>query len=407
MNFPFFIAKRYYFKNRNNDTVNIISKVSLFGIAIGTAALILIISVFNGFESVVLSMYNSFDPDIKITSVNSKTFNHELINHKIKDYNSVEVMTLVLEEKVLLKHQGKEFIANIKGVSDNYDKLTNIDSLIINGDYIREYTSNNVCIMGKGIAYYLSAITGSIFNKLQVYLPNRHSNNLLDPITAFSRSTLLPVGVFSVQSDIDKQYVITPLEFVQTLSKKSGFISSIDIRIKEDANILTAQRYLQNLIGADYIVKNRWEQQDLLYKILKTEKFFVFLVLSFILLVASFNIIGSTSMLILDKKKSINIFKSFGSSQNQIHKIFFYHSIMIVFIGMIIGLLIGLFFGYIQQKFGIIGMGGGNFVIDSYPILFSLKDISLILSIVMIIGLLASWYPSLILVKRFFKKQRV
>ena len=214
MNFPFFIARRYYFKNRNNDTVNIISKVSLFGIAIGTAALILIISVFNGFESVVLSMYNSFDPDIKITSVNSKTFNHELINHKIKDYNSVDIMTLVLEEKVLLKHQGKEFIANIKGVSDNYDKLTNIDSLIINGDYIREYTSNNVCIMGKGIAYYLSAITGSIFNKIQVYLPNRNSNNLLDPSTAFSRSTLLPVGVFSVQSDIDKQYVITPLEFL-------------------------------------------------------------------------------------------------------------------------------------------------------------------------------------------------
>ena len=404
MNFPFFIAKRYFSTKNNSNFVHIISWVSLFGVAIGTAALILVLSVFNGFEQLVLSMYNSFDPHLKISSAEGKTFNQESIKTLISANNEIAVSAFVLEEKVLLKYQEKEFIATVKGVSANYSQLANFDSLIIEGNYINENDYQNVAVVGTGVAYYLSMGLGAVFEQLQVFVPNRNSKTLLNPQTAFKHSTVKPVGIFRIQAEIDEQYIITPLAFIQQLSEKENEVSAIEIKLKNADNMLLVQQQLKEVLGPAYSVKNRFEQQAILYKILNTEKLVVFLILLFIMIIAAFNIIGSLSMLILDKKEDILTLKSFGATQQQIQSIFFNKSMLTILAGASSGLLIGIAAGFLQQTFGFIGMGGGNFVIDAYPISFSILDVLLVFSSVIFIGLLASWYPSIQLTKRLFRK---
>jgi lipoprotein-releasing system permease protein len=404
MNFPFFIAKRYFSTKNNNNFVHIISWVSLFGVAIGTAALILVLSVFNGFEQLVLSMYNSFDPHLKISSAEGKTFNPESIKTLISANNEIAVSAFVLEEKVLLKYQEKEFIATVKGVSANYSQLANFDSLIIEGNYINENDYQNVAAVGAGVAYYLSMGLGAVFEQLHVFVPNRNSKTLLNPQTAFKQSTVKPVGIFRIQAEIDEQYIITPLAFIQQLSEKENEVSAIEIKLKNADNMLLVQQQLKEVLGPAYSVKNRLEQQAILYKILNTEKLVVFLILLFIMIIAAFNIIGSLSMLILDKKEDILTLKSFGATQQQIQSIFFNKSMLTILAGASSGLLIGIAVGFLQQTFGFIGMGGGNFVIDAYPISFSILDVLLVFSSVIFIGLLASCYPSIQLTKRLFRK---
>ncbi len=406
MFFPFFVARKYHSYKSSSNFINIASKVSLFGIAIGTAALILVISVFNGFENLILSMYNSFDPHIKITSAQGKSFDPLLIEEKINN-KSIDALSFVLEEKVLLQYENKEFISTIKGVSSNYNILTEFDSLMIEGHYINDYKRDNVCVVGRGVAHHLALISGSIFNQIKVFLPNRNSSNLLNLSTAFNQSFLLPVGIFSIQAEIDQKYIISPLIFVQELSNKVGLVSSIEIKLNNIDDMLNVQENLIRILGSDYNVQNRFEQQELLYKILNTEKVFVFIILLFIIIIASFNIIGATTMLIIDKKNNIEIFKSMGARYKQIQSVFFNHSMLTICFGMILGLLISLIIGFAQQKYGFISMGSGNFVIEAYPIIFSFQDIIFILSAIFIIGLISSWYPSFVLTKRFFKKNNL
>ena len=404
MNFPFFIAKRFSFSKRKNNFIHFISRISLIGVGIGTAALILVLSVFNGFEELVLNMYNSFDPHLKITSSKGKTFDSNTIKYNFSHDRQIDIAAFVLEERVLLKYKDKEFIATVKGVSENYQQLTDFDSLLIDGNYITEYQNQNVSIIGSGVAYYLSISLGSMFEKLQVFLPNRNSATLLNPANAFKQSSLLPVGVFRLQAEIDQEYIITPLAFIQELSEKKNQISAVEIKLKDINNTPQVQRNLKNALGDEYIVQNRLEQQALLYKILNTERLAVFLILVFIMIIATFNIIGSLSMLILDKKDDIVSLKSFGTSEKQIHRIFFNASIINILYGVAIGLLIGTILALLQQTFGFISMGEGNFIIDSYPVSFSALDLLLVLFTVVIIGVLASWYPSKILTNRIFRK---
>ena len=289
-------------------------------------------------------------------------------------------------------------------MSENYQKLANFDSLIIDGNYITDHKHKNVAVIGTGVAYYLSIGLGSIFDNLQVFLPNRNSSTLLNPRTAFRQSPVLPVGIFRVQAEIDQKYIITPLEFIQELSEKGNEVSAIEIKLKNSDRMLEVQQQLKDILGSNYIVKNRLEQQIFLYKILKTEKLAIFLILVFIMIIATFNIIGSLSMLILDKKDNVLSLKSFGASQQKIQYIFFNTSMLTIFSGAVGGLFLGITLGLLQQYFGFIGMGGGNFIIDSYPVSFSILDLLLVFFTVIIIGLLASWYPSKILTDRLFRK---
>ena len=315
------------------------------------------------------------------------------------NYDEIKEKAYVLEEKVLLKHQDKEFIATLKGVSPSYKNLTNFDSLMIDGNYLDAYENNNVAVIGRGVAYYLSLGIGNLLQQLQVYLPDRSLNTLLNPQNAFKEGNLAPIGVFGIQAEIDEQYIITTLAFIQKLSNRENEISAIELQLKDSNMLFDVQRKLQNHLGGNFIVKNRYEQHEFLYKILNTEKLAVFLILAFIMIISTFTIVGSLTMLILDKKHDINTLRSIGVTTSNIQHIFFTKSMLTIFSGTIFGLLLGVGLAFLQQIFGFITMGG-SFIVNSYPISIKLTDVFLVFTTVTIIGLIGSWYPTRILTKK-------
>ncbi len=332
MNFPLFIAKRYLFSSKTKRAVNIISFVSMMGVIIGTSALVLLLSVFNGFEDLLLSMYNSFDPHIKITSNEGKTFNSENIISELEKNEDILYFTDVLEEKVLMKNGDYEFIASIKGVGEDFNKMTNLDSIIVEGENLNNYGNKNVAVLGQGVAYHLSMGVGNMFNRLKIFVPNRESKTLLNPTSAFSSASVLPIGVFSLGAEYDSKYIITPIDFLQDLLQKNE-VSAIEINIKDESKMLEIQKYLQSNLGENYKVSNRLQQHAILHKILNSEKLGVFIILTFMLIIATFNIIGSLSMLMIEKKKDIKTFWNLGATQKSIQEIFFTEGMLTIIIG--------------------------------------------------------------------------
>ena len=400
MNVPFYIARKYFFSSKKINYVHILSLVSQFGIAIGTIALVLVMSVFNGFENLVLDMYNVFDPHIRVTSNEGKNFDSDEVNKVIGDIDGVANFSSVLEEKILVEYNSKQYIAVIKGVDENYRELTNFDSLIVDGGYIDDFKSNNVAMVGRGIAYYLSMHIGSVFDNLRVYLPNRDSKNLLKLEKAFTSSSISPVGVFGVQQEIDSKYIIVPLNFVQDLINRDKYVSAIEIKLKSSDSMINIQNLLKEKLDSKYLIQNRFEQQEFLYKILNTERLVVVIILLFIVLIASFNIISSLIILIIDKKKDIESLFNFGVENHSIKQVFIYKSMLGVFVGSFSGIIIGFILAYLQQEFGLIKMGAGSFVIDAFPVSIKLNDIIIIQLIVLLIGLLASWFTSRLMLNR-------
>ena len=403
MNISYFIAKRYFFRKSQNNFVHFISLVSFFGVMVGSAALILVLSVFNGFEDLVLNMYNSFDPHIKIQTTQGKVFERDPIEKKLSTYDQIEENIFVLEEKVLLNYNDKEFIAIAKGVSDNYEKAIHFDSLIVEGRGLSSSDMDNVAVMGSGIAYYLSMGLGSVFENIQLYIPKREEKTLLNIQKAFEQHNIVPVGIFNIQNEIDSEYFITPLSFLQKISNRENRISSIEIKLKNPKEMYDFQQLLKNSLGNNYLIQNRFEQQQFLYKILNSEKLAVFIIFLFIILIATFNIIGSLTMLILDKRKDIFTLKSLGLNNIQIQKIFFKKNMFTILFGVLIGLLMGLSIAFAQQNFGLISLGDGNFVVDSFPVSIRFSDVILVFSTVFITGVFSSWIPAKILTKKLFR----
>ena len=402
MNLSFFIAKRYFFSGKTKVTVNIISLISLIGVSIGTAALVLLLSVFNGFENLLLSMYNTFDPHLKITSNEGKTFNSDSVNILLNEHEDLLYFTDVLEEKVLMKNGDYEFIASIKGVGDDFSKMISLDSIITEGENMELYESKSVAILGQGVAYHLSMGVGNMFNRLKIFVPNRESTTLLNPLNAFSSASVLPIGIFSLGAQYDNEYIITPIAFLQDLVEKKE-VSAIEIKLKEKYKMLEIQEDLKERLGEKYLVQNQLQQHAILYKILNAERLGVFLILVFMLLIATFNIIGSLSMLMIEKKRDIQTLWNLGLTQEKIQKIFFVEGMLTIVVGSCIGVLLGLLLAFIQVRYGVIGMGEGNFIISSYPIEVRFMDLVWVEVTVLIIGLFASYYPARFLTKRLIK----
>jgi len=402
MNFPFFIAKRYLFSSKTKRAVNIISFVSIVGVVIGTSALVLLLSVFNGFEDLLLNMYNSFDPHIKITSNEGKTFNSRNIISELKENEDIFYCTEILEEKVLMKNGNHEFIASIKGVGEDFNKMTNLDSIIVEGENFNNYGNKNVAVLGQGVAYHLSMGIGNMFNRLRIFVPNRESKTLLNPTSAFLSTSVLPIGVFSLGAEYDSKYIITPINFLQDLLQKNE-VSAIEINLKDESRMLEIQKYLQTNLGEKYKVSNRLQQHAILHKILNSEKLGVFIILTFMLIIYSFNIIGSLSMLMIEKTKDIKTFWNLGATQKKIQSIFFIEGMLTIIIGSLLGVLLGLVLAIIQMRYGIIGMGEGNFIIHSYPVSIHYVDLIWVECTMLFIGFFASWYPARVLSKRLIK----
>ena len=402
MNFPFFIAKRYLFTSKSKNVVNIISYISLFGVAVGTAALVIVMSVFNGFEKLVLDMYNSFDPHLKITSVVGKTFNPEDVKSILLEQKDIKLYAEVLEEKVLIQNNGNEIIATIKGVDDNFNELVNFSKLVVFGDSVFENFNGNAVIVGNGIAYNLSINVNNIFEQINITAPNRTSKYIKDK-SDLVKTAFLPIGVFSVQSEYDNEYIICPLKNLQNILERENEVSAIEVNLLNSENMEDVKSEIQKQIGDNYIVKTRLEQHEFLYKLLNSEKLAVFLILVFILIIASFNIISSLSMMMIDKQKDIKTFWNLGSSEKQIRNIFFTKGILGVLVGSTIGLFIGVGFSLLQQHFGFIAMEG-NFIVNAYPVELNIKDVLIVEITVIVIGLIVSFYPAKVLTNRFLKK---
>jgi len=392
---PVYIAKRYLFAKKTHNIINIISAISVGGITIGTAALIIVLSVFNGFENLVVSMFNSFNPDLRVTVNAGKNFHEEQIPlDKVYTIPGISNVTKVLEENALITYREKQYIATIKGVSQDIYKTSQIDSMIVEGDSRLESGPNNFALVGQGISYYLGLGVKDIENPLSVYVQRRFKGYQVDPLQAFNNLYIQPSGIFSIQQEYDQKYIIVPLRFVRELLENKTGLSALEIKLSPGANKNFVQSRLQKLLGRNFIVKDRYQQEEVMYKIMKSEKLAVFIILGFILLIAIFNVIGSLSMLILDKKKDMAVLQSLGASNSLIRQIFFLEGMMITLLGALAGLLLGGLVCWLQQWFGLLKItSGATFVVEAYPVKILFMDFVNVLIVISLIGFAAAWYP--------------
>ena len=395
--FALYIAGRYIRSKKSQNAINVMSVIATAGVFVGAAALVIVLSVFNGFESLVTSLYNSFDADYVITAKTGKTFIPDSLTwHQISKLPEVELASEVLEENVLLKNGDKQYFATIKGVSPAIENLENIQQLVVEGELKLESGGLPYACLGQGVAIGLSLSSSNGLFPLTVYVPNRLSKpDLVNTANAFKILNINIGGVFSVQQDVDSKYLLVPISFTRQLLSYEREVSALEIYLKPNISNANFQEKLQDMFGDKYIVKNKQQQHELLYKIMKSEKWAVFFILVFILIVASFNVIGSLTMLIIDKKKDIAILKSMGATMQTIKNIFLLQGMLISAYGAIGGIFTGLIICFIQEKFGVIGLGSaGSFVIDAYPVKIMPLDIFYVLATVLFIGLLASLIAS-------------
>lgn len=400
MNVPFYIAKRYLISKKSHNVINIISWISVAGIGVGTLALIIVLSAFNGLQTLVEDLYASFDPDIKITAVTGKTFHiSDFPKEKIKSHHDIIYCLESIEDVALFKYSDKQTVATLKGVETSFYKMTGLDSLMFDGKVRFDDDQNNYLHLGYGIADNLSLYLGSKFQeKVSVIVPKRGNKKSFLPTDEFNRKYASAAGVFSVSPDFDTKYVLSSLSFAQDLLNHKGKISSIELKINPNANLNKVKKEIEKIVGPKFNVQTRYELNELIFKTNETEKWITFLILTFILIIASFNIIGSLTMLIIDKKKDVWILKTMGASNTLIQKIFFAEGMLINLLGAFTGMILGALICWAQQTFGLLRLNGG--IVDFYPVELQLMDFINVTGLVVVIGVLASWYPARILTKR-------
>ncbi len=406
MNFPFFVARRYLFSKKSTHAINVISGISAVGVSVATMALVVTLSVFNGFHDLVASLFTNIDPQIKVTPVKGKGAPaDDPILTKIRQLPQVEVATETVQDIALATYNGRQAMVVVKGVQDNFDSLTHIkDILMGNGTYELHAADLNYGILGIRLAETLQ--TGySYKNPLKLYAPKREGQlNMANPEDGFVEDELYSPGVLFMvkQAKYDKNHIITSIAFARNLFGQQGMISSLEMRLKPGSDFDAVKSKMQKIAGDKYHVCDRFEQQEDTFKIMKIEKLMAYIFLTFILMVACFNIIGSISMLIIDKKNDVVTLRNLGASDKQIVRVFLFEGRMISSIGAVVGILIGLLLCWLQQEYGLVGLGrsSGSFVVDSYPVSVHPEDIVLVFITVIAVGWIAVWYPV-----RYFAKR--
>jgi lipoprotein-releasing system permease protein len=396
MNLPLHIARRYLVSKKSHNIINVISGISVMGITVGTMALIVVLSVFNGFESLISSLYNSFNPDLEITIEKGKTFTLDQVNaEEIAKIPGVLYLSEVVEENALLKNGNRQYIARMKGVGDNFQKMTAVEAAIIDGQYLLQQGQRACGVFGAGVSYHLGVIPADFAEPIGIYVPSRTADFKPGLEQPFNQGNVIPKGVFSIQQDFDVSIVLVPLWFARELLEYTDEITALEIGLDEKANVKTIKNSIKEIVGDGFSVKDRYEQEEILYKIMNAEKWSIFLILAFILMIATFNVIGSLSMLIIDKQKDIAVLHSLGANYSLIRKIFMLEGILIALTGTLAGLFLGGLLSWIQQEFGILGLGtdDGSFIIDAYPVLIRGIDFLYVFLTVFVIGYLAAWIP--------------
>jgi len=396
MNFPFYIARRYLVSKKSHNIINIISGISVIGVAIGAMALIIVLSVFNGFDKLVVSLFSSFNPAIQITASQGKTF---LLNtlpvEQLRKINGVKHIAGVIEEDALMKYKDNQTIVTLKGVSDEFSYMSGIDSMMAEGSFMLQQGDKDYAVLGYGVAGTLNANLQDYMNPITVFVPRRDATFTGGFENAFNSDIIFPAGFFQIQWEYDVKYAILPLRFVQKLLDYHDERTAIEIDLAKNADIRAVQKQIEKLAGPRFTVKNRFQQQEILFKIMISEKNYIFMILTLILIIATFNVIGTLTMLILDKKKDIAVMQSMGASRTLIRKIFLLEGMLISLIGAVLGLALGALICWIQIRFGLVRLGSADssFVISAYPVSMQVTDFILVFFTVLTIGFFAAWYP--------------
>jgi lipoprotein-releasing system permease protein len=401
----FYIARRYLVSKKSHNLINVISSISVIGQLVGTAALIIVLSVFNGFEEVIKSMYNSFNPDFVIIAKTGKTFDKNTLPlDGLRNIDGVLDIAEVIEEDALFKYGDQQYIARIKGVSENYVRISRLDSLLWQGEAVLREGNANFAVVGAGVAWYLDISPADIRTLLSVFVPRRGNVSSFDFSNAFNNEVIHPAGVFSVQQEYDEKYVIVPARFArQLMDYPEDRVTALEVFLKPGADAGSIEEEIRKQAAEEFTVKNRFQQNEALYKVMKSEKMAIFLILAFILVLASFNMIGSLSILIVEKLKDIAVLKSMGADKGLVRTIFTTEGMLISLAGSLGGLLVGFVLLILQQKFGWIslGSGQGDFIIDAYPVRMIPLDFVYVFVTVLLIGWLATWYPVRYLTRKF------
>jgi lipoprotein-releasing system permease protein len=405
MKLSLYIAKRYLFAKKSRNAINIISAVSVAGVAVGTMALIIILSVFNGLEKMVSAIFNTFDPDIKITAAEGKTFVADTSRLKLlANVKGVSCYSLTIEENALLKYGDRQYIATIKGVDDNYAMVTNIDSSMWEGTFVLKSDKGRpYAIPGLGVASYLG-LRINFIAVLNIFVPRKSETTNLNAENAFNKKFIIPSGIFEVEKEYDSKYVYIPLDFARELTENENRVSAVEIKFTGQADPPAVQKNIVKIFGKGFIIQNRYEQQEIFYKVMQSERLAIFFILTLILIIASFNIIGSLTMLIIEKERDIEILKSLGADNNLIRKIFIFEGWLISIIGAFAGIVLGFVICWLQQTYGFVKLHSESLIMNSYPIVLKLKDFFIVPGIVLLIGYWAAWYPVRFLTKKFLKK---
>lgn len=409
MNCALYIARRYLFSKKSHNAINIISGISVCGVALATLALVCTLSVFNGFHDLISSFFTHFDPDLKLEVIKGKTFSPDSATlDRLRAMPEVEVVSLTLEDNAMAKYKGQQVMVTVKGVDDDFQALTNIEEILYGNPEFKLYDEvADYGVLGSQLMYTLG--TGfDPYDPVEVYAPRRGVKvNLSNPMSSFRRQPLYLAGnVLNINdARYSSSYIVTSLDYARRLFDYDTEVSAIEVRLSPKANEAKVKQSIVTLMGEGYTVKNRYEQQAATFKVVEIEKFVTYLFLCFILMVACFNIISSVSMLILDKQANAETLRSLGATDSFVARIFIYEGNLIALLGAVIGLVLGVVLCLLQQEFGIIGLGGdGQFVVDAYPIRVKFTDLLLVLVSVVAVSAISVWMPIKVLNKYFLKR---
>ncbi len=397
MRLHLFISKRYFLSKKKQSVINIISLISVIGVALGTIALIVVLSIFNGIDELVKTMQGAIDSDIKIIPAEGKSFLPDSsLTKRLRSIEGVIYYSEIIEESCLLKYEDRQRPVVVKGVDIDYGREKGIDTMLFDGEFKFKEDGIDYVVPGFGIAKDLG-IGITFVNTVDFYFPKKKTTSYLNPMNALNKKYAHPAGIFSIQQEIDSKYIFTSLGFADKLFNMRGNISAIEINLVGNKKNLEGK--IRDIVGQDYIVQNRFQQNETLYKMMNSEKIVIFFILVFILLVASFNIVGSLTMLIIDKKDDIVILTNMGMTNKDVQRVFWYEGWMITCVGALAGLFLGTMICWLQMEFGLITLGSG-YIAEAYPVELRIGDLFLIMIAVSGIGYIASKLPVKILLKR-------
>ena len=397
MNVSLFIAKRYLFAKKSHHIINIISIVSFAGVMIATAALFIVLSAFNGIKSHVEQMFNAFNPDIEITPRYGKIIPADSLSiEKIATLDGVEYVSEILSDVAVFVYENRQYIAKVKGVYSDYYRMNRLDTIVYSGEFVLESGQFPLAVVGAIVASHLNCpVSPTINNALKIHYPDRTKKPSANvSMDALISQAITPAGIFCSYNPEYDDHVFVPLQFARDLLGYESGITSLEIRCKPSEKVTNIQAEIKKIAGENYFVKNAYEQEEELFKVMQSEKWITYAILSFILLIASFNMVGMIAILILEKKQSVSILFSMGADIGIVRKIFIYEGMLISFLGIAFGLFIGFILCLLQMKFGFVGFGEGSYLLQSYPIEMQWIDVLLIPLVVLCITLPASYLLS-------------